>query len=192
MSNGSGTITPPYTALPDSTLTAGKPWTQTLARTLRDNVEHVHALMHDTVHGHDHDGANSAFLSAAASFALPLNTSEKASGSGGAGTGAWTTISIASDTGSQTAKIAILRLCATSLYAGSDPATCRIEIRATGTTPTSPRRAESGASGAADDRVERTVFVPLDGSEQFDYRVVRTAEGSAMNYWEIHLEGWIV
>lgn len=183
MSDGAGAISPPFTGISDGTLSAGKPWTQTLARTMRDDIDHVHQLVHDTVSGHDHDGVNSALISAAASMILPDAPVLKAGGGTGA---AWTPLSIAADSGAAQAKIALLRVRLDTTAAGA----AYVELRKTGTAPATARRVDLIAGGLAGQlrAAERTVLVPLDGSESFDYQAVFPGSGS----WDIHLEGWIV
>lgn len=183
MADGAGAISPPYTDITDSTLSAGKPWTQTLARTLRDDVDHVHALIHDPVSGHSHDGVNSPLISAAASIILPDSVSLKASGSSSV---SWTSVSIAADTGANTAKIAVL--CAR--MSGATAGLGQINLRKTGTSPASPRQLVMPIGGLSGQLrcVERTIFVPLDGSEQFDYQAVFPGGDS----WDLYLEGWII
>jgi len=180
MSSGKGTITPVYTSISDATLTAGKPWTQTLARTLRDNVDHVHSLVHDTVNGHDHDGVNSPLISAAGSFRFPLDMVPKANGSGAK---SWTTISIASDTGSDTAKVAVLRI-RMNPYTGT---VHRMDVRVPGTSPTSPKGLLLNSISGAH-VVVRTLLMNLDASEQFEYQVITNG---TLDWW-IDLESWIL
>ena len=183
MADGAGAITPPYTDITDGTLSAGKPWTQTLARTLRDDVNHVHELIHDTVNGHSHDGVNSPLISAAASILLPDSVTLKGSGSASVG---WTSVSIAADTGVNTAKIAILH----ARLASTVPGLGQVDLRKTGTTPANPRKVVMPSGGLSGQlrSAERTFWVPLDGSEQFDYQILLPSGG----VWELYLEGWII
>lgn len=179
MAQGAGAVSPPHVPVGDDVLSAGKPWTQTLARTLRDNTEHVHRLVHDTAAGHDHDGVNSKLVAAGASFRFPLDVVTILSGSSAA---AWTAHSLAAATGSDTARVALLG-CRVSA-GGVDDAWLR--LRKTGTSPGDPL--ELHVSGTQ--ILERLVVLPLDGSERLDYSF--TWGGSGGPSWHIRLEGWIV
>ena len=112
--------------------------------------------------------------------------------SGVAAVVAWTAVSIASQTGTQTAKAAVLKVRAKALnpVVMGVASTATVSIRESGTNPTTPRSvlASPGTIASDSDSVERTVVVPVDENEEFDYKVVEGGTGSIS--WSISLEGW--
>jgi hypothetical protein len=95
-------------------------------------------------------------------------------------------------TGAIQAQYAILR-CVVSLNVNTSGHIIELTLRANGTTPTNPQmvRAQMPATVSGAFQVERTVFVPLDGSEVFEYSVDFTNANTSDCTVRIDMEGFV-
>ena len=114
-------------------------------------------------------------------------------------TATWVELDITPHTGSDTALFAVVRVRAFLQRDAAGAAlakTMSVQFRKKGDTPASPFTVnvafngdETGAVGVCS--VERTIFVPVDGNEVFEYQIAVLNNETLIDFWQIHLEGYI-
>ena len=156
----------PFTVIPDTKIDADSPVTEELMTFIRDNIEHLEEWLgknYTAAVDHDHDGVNSKLTSVGSSIFWLNAPVTKFSGNPGT---VYTTISIAADTGANTAKTAILGI---SISAANVPANLNaLNLRQTGTTGP---HAVVEMSGSTDFLItKQQILCPVDAAETFQYQ----------------------
>ena len=98
----------------------------------------------------------------------------------------WTAVSIGSQTGSQKAKAALLRV---EVFAAG----ATVQLREKGTNPAAPREFNQSLNVTNKAMKTSALFVvPVDETEYFEYKIPTMEIGVDGTGWEIFLEGWYV
>jgi len=164
----------PFTIIADSRIDADSPVTEELMTFIRDNIEHLEEWLgknYVAAVDHDHDGVNSKLTSVASSIFWLNVPVTKFSGNPST---TYTTISVAADTGANTAKTAIIGISLSGTGVAANPAA--LNLRQTGTTgPQAVVEIPNAAIGT----MKTTVLCPLDASETFQYAKVSNGLAAA-------------
>lgn len=105
---------------------------------------------------------------------------------------AFTDVDISADTGSDTARIAILRVKTTATGYTTGTNSRSINLRENDKTPTQPYTLNIATLDDRDIPGERTIFLPLDSSEVFEYEITNTGFATATFANLITLEGYVI